>query len=264
MNRFLKKQLVQNDSKILLIVLSGVGGIQSGPNLLTELQQAHKPKLNAIARKACCGLMSASPVGTAPDPIDALSGMLGYGDLKQPTKRPETASQKTFIESFAKRYRMHGAVIADNPLVSRMARLFDLACPKVSGDSDAWLHLASEQLKSFDFCLVYFDAIAKAARQGDYYDKVKTIEKIDSSLAALQDFSFDVLAISGDYSLPTTMAHPSWHPVPVMIQASSVRNDAVQSFDELSCSHGGLGRISYDDLMVLLLAHALRLTPLHN
>ena len=49
------------ENNILLLIIGGLGGMQSGPNMLTELQQAHRPNLNALMRKSVCGFITTSP-----------------------------------------------------------------------------------------------------------------------------------------------------------------------------------------------------------
>ncbi|MBN1541526.1 hypothetical protein JW992_05230 [candidate division KSB1 bacterium] len=260
---FARNQILENESKIVVIVLSGVGGVQSGPNLLTELQQAHKPNLNAIARKSCCSMLHPIAPGIIPDPSVAFLALLGYKDSDLPITPPAAARGKALLESFGDRYRLRGSVITTDKEVKFLARELEIPCPEVPSDFKDWLALAKEQLETVDFCLLHFDAIAHAARRGDYYEKVKAIETIDKSLATLDRIQADVLAVTGDYSLPTTLAQPSWHPVPLMIQAAHARKDMVQSYDELSCSQGGLGFLLSRDVMPLLLAHAGRLSPRH-
>ena len=68
-----------------------------------------------------------------------------------------------------------------------------------------------------------------------------------------------MVAVTGDHSTPAMFKAHSWHPVPVMLSAPFARRDAVKTFTEEACLHGGLGRFPAKDLMGLMLAHAERL-----
>jgi len=57
---------VKNNSKIVLLVFDVLGGVQFGPNSLTELHQAHTPNLDAMSKKSICGLMHPISPGITP------------------------------------------------------------------------------------------------------------------------------------------------------------------------------------------------------
>ena len=63
--------------KIVMIGFSGLGGVQSGPNMLTELQQAFVPNLDALMRRSVSGLLWPYPKGTVPKPDEAWVSLMG-------------------------------------------------------------------------------------------------------------------------------------------------------------------------------------------
>ena len=69
----------------------------------------------------------------------------------------------------------------------------------------------------------------------------------------------DVFVVTADHSTPAVMKAHSWHPVPVLLNSTICRPDAVTRFDEISCIQGGLGRQPSMNLMPIVLANALRL-----
>jgi 2,3-bisphosphoglycerate-independent phosphoglycerate mutase len=102
----------------------------------------------------------------------------------------------------------------------------------------------------------YTDA---AGEDGDFERKVACIEELDAAIPAIVDLGPDVLIVTGDHSTPATLRSHSWHPVPVLLAASTCRPDAATSFGERSCLQGGLGQIEAKYLLPLALAHAGRL-----
>ena len=52
-NLDLMRQLsLENNTKILLLVLDGLGGLPTTPDSLTELEAAHTPNLDSLAARA--------------------------------------------------------------------------------------------------------------------------------------------------------------------------------------------------------------------
>ena len=71
--------LVQdNGSKIILYVWDGVGGIQTGPDSLTELQTARTPNADRLVAEGCCGLLEPVYPGVTPGSGPGHLGLFGY------------------------------------------------------------------------------------------------------------------------------------------------------------------------------------------
>jgi len=65
-------------TRIVFLIADGLGGIQSGPNDLTELQQANKPNLDRLAAEGECGLMDPVAPGITPGSGPGHLGLFGY------------------------------------------------------------------------------------------------------------------------------------------------------------------------------------------
>lgn len=239
----------KNDEKIVLILLGGVGGIQSGPNLLTELQQAHHPHLNALARKSVCGLLMPAAPGVTPAENAALKRLLGWHLEQAPDwkgglglKSCALSSSPDYLRIFAE------AGIAAIASSDAPSELTDRACA---------------ELPTHDFIIIHYAAPEKEGLAGGYYEKIKAVEEFDRLIPRLLEPAPAVVSVCGDHSCPSALGAISWHPVPLLIQASTARYDMVQTFDEIACNAGALGTLRTAELLPLLLAHAGKLAPAH-
>ncbi|UCE82826.1 MAG: 2,3-bisphosphoglycerate-independent phosphoglycerate mutase [Deltaproteobacteria bacterium] len=72
---------VQNDTKVLLLVLDGVGGL-AGPQGKTSLEAAHTPNLDALAKSGVCGFHDPVAPGITPGSGPAHIGLFGYDPFR--------------------------------------------------------------------------------------------------------------------------------------------------------------------------------------
>jgi len=211
------------ENKIILVIIGGLGGVQSGPNMLTELQQAHKPNLNALMRKSICGLVCPAEAGKTPSKSTALAGLLGCSGRPQQT--------------FAKRFHRKALVLTSAPVMRRVAARCSIPV-RICASGVAAVFAAIDR-GGEEILILHIPDAEPFGLQKEYYDKIKILEDIDRHLPELQALDPAVLCVTGDVTLPTAVGRITWHPAPVMIQAKNGRYDMVQSFDEISCSQGG-------------------------
>ncbi len=71
-----------NGSKIVLLVADGLGGLSLEPGGRTELETAHTPNLDALAREGVCGLSTPVLPGITPGSGPGHLGLFGYDPLQ--------------------------------------------------------------------------------------------------------------------------------------------------------------------------------------
>ena len=73
-----KDLLKDAETKILLLVLDGLGGIQKKPGGLTELEAARTPHMDALAAEGICGLHQPAGAGITPGSGPSHLALFGY------------------------------------------------------------------------------------------------------------------------------------------------------------------------------------------
>src|SRR3954467_14385599 len=78
----LKELQEPSDSKIVLLVADGLGGLPVEPGGKTELESARTPNLDACAREGVCGLSVPVLPGITPGSGPGHLGLFGYDPLE--------------------------------------------------------------------------------------------------------------------------------------------------------------------------------------
>lgn len=79
---FIRDLVDPNKSKIVLLLMDGLGGLPTTTGNLTELEAANTPHLDALAAKGICGLQQPVGPGITPGSGPGHLGLFGYDPLK--------------------------------------------------------------------------------------------------------------------------------------------------------------------------------------
>jgi 2,3-bisphosphoglycerate-independent phosphoglycerate mutase len=161
------------------------------------------------------------------------------------------AGEMGHFEPFSKRYGLSGSVISAASLINGIGSSVGLSRVSVQGitgsqDSNipGKIAAAIHELNTKDFVLVNIKGADESGHDGLAGQKRDFITKTDTALAPLLDLPQCIIVICADQSTPCTIKDHSADPVPVLIHGEGVRVDEVTRFDEYSCAHGGLNRIT--------------------
>lgn len=79
---FIDTLVVKNNTKIIFLIMDGLGGLPMGGRDQTELEAARTPNLDALAGKSVCGLLDPVGYGITPGSGPAHFSLFGYDPLK--------------------------------------------------------------------------------------------------------------------------------------------------------------------------------------
>jgi 2,3-bisphosphoglycerate-independent phosphoglycerate mutase len=110
---------VENDTKVVLLVLDGLGGL-AGPEGKTSLEAAHTPNLDAVARSGICGFHDPLGPGLTPGSGPAHIGLFGYDPFQYCIGRGvlDTAGTPFVFRSGDLASRLNFATLASDGTIS--------------------------------------------------------------------------------------------------------------------------------------------------
>jgi 2,3-bisphosphoglycerate-independent phosphoglycerate mutase len=163
------------------------------------------------------------------------------------------------IAPFKEVYGLRAAALAVYPMYKGLARLVGMEVLDAGGSLAEQVATLKKVWDDYDFFFLHYKYTDSTGEDGNFAAKVEMIERFDGELPKVRALKPDVLIVTGDHSTPSKLKSHSWHPVPVVLAAATARFDAVTEFHEAACLRGGLGQFPAKHLMLLALAHALRL-----
>ena len=162
--------------------------------------------------------------------------------------------------SMGNAYRLDPAAIAAYPMYRGLAGVVGMKVIPTGTTFDDELDTLEQHYQEHDLFYIHYKPADAAGEDGDFQAKVKALEELDARIPRLVDLAPDVLVVAGDHATPSILAAHSWHPIPLLLRSRLTRGDGADSFSERTCAAGSLGTFSAVHLMLLILAHAGKLT----
>ncbi|HOX38522.1 MAG TPA: 2,3-bisphosphoglycerate-independent phosphoglycerate mutase [Candidatus Brocadiia bacterium] len=191
--------------------------------------------------------------------------------------RPNAALYRGFSKfrkyrSMYDRYGLKALAVANYPMYRGVSKLLGMELNPITADFKSQCEAVRDRWNDFSFFFVHYKNTDKFGEDGDFENKVKAVEEVDANLPILTALNPNVIVVTSDHSTPAALMKHSWHPVATMLFAHhNVKTkkgavdtvtsmpDAAQTYDEMACASGGLGRQPLMNLMGIALAHAGRL-----
>jgi 2,3-bisphosphoglycerate-independent phosphoglycerate mutase len=162
------------------------------------------------------------------------------------------------LPSFEDAYKLRAAAIASYPMYKGLARLAGMELLQEGAGISGELDTLEGAWADHDFFFVHIKPTDAAGEDGDFDRKVSVIEEVDGLLPRILDLGPDALAITGDHATPAKLKSHSWHGVPFLLHSPYTLPTA-EIFGERACAGGVLGVFPAEEIMGLLMGHALKL-----
>jgi 2,3-bisphosphoglycerate-independent phosphoglycerate mutase len=165
------------------------------------------------------------------------------------------------LEPFSKKHGLTGSCVAGVSLIKGICRVCGLEVIEVPGatggldtDMTSKANTALRELERKDFVLMNVKAADIVSHDGNARRKVEVIERLDSMARILRNGLPEggAIAFCADHCTPVTRMDHSGDPVPLTIYSETSIRDGVQSYDEVACASGALGRLRGKDLLPIL------------
>jgi len=174
---------------------------------------------------------------------------------------PRGAGPFPDIQPFEEKWGLTASCVAGVSLIRGICRTCGLEVVEPAGvtggldtNMEAKARAALAELARKDFVLMNVKATDVASHDGDPVKKVAVIERIDGLAKIIREGAppGTVVVLTADHCTPCARFDHSGDPVPLCIWSEDTLKDGSQSYDEVTCSKGGLGRIRGKDLMPIL------------
>lgn len=161
------------------------------------------------------------------------------------------------LPSYEEIYKLRAAALAIYPMYRGLARLAGMHVVDAGSNTDEQLASLRAAWADHDYFFVHVKKTDSYGEDGNFRAKLEVIEEVDRVMVpAILALGPDVLAVTGDHSTPCSLKSHSWHPVPVLLSAASVRHDRASGFGEDACARGSLGRFRGKHLMTMMMGYA--------
>lgn len=165
---------------------------------------------------------------------------------------------KPALPNFDETYKLSAAAIAGYPMYKGLARLAGMDVLKEGEGIAGEVATLEAAWNDHDFFFLHVKATDAAGEDGDVGRKAAVIEEFDGLLPEILELGPAAIAITGDHATPAKMKSHSWHGVPFLLR-SPYTTPTADTFGERACATGSLGHFAAEEIMGLLMGHALKL-----
>ncbi|MGQ9618574.1 MAG: 2,3-bisphosphoglycerate-independent phosphoglycerate mutase [Candidatus Aminicenantia bacterium] len=163
------------------------------------------------------------------------------------------------IPSMRDRYLLNPVAIAHYPMYKGLARIVGMDVVDVGASLNELVDAIRLNYQKYDFFYAHVKKTDSYGEDGNFENKVKMIEDVDSIIPHILSLNPDVLVITSDHSTPSLLKAHSWHPNPFLLYSRWERRGDAERFTEKECRKGSLGLFYARDAMLLILANSLKL-----
>jgi 2,3-bisphosphoglycerate-independent phosphoglycerate mutase len=156
-------------------------------------------------------------------------------------------------------YKLRCGAIATYPMYRGVAQLCGMDVLPTGDTIESEVETLKQHWVDYDFFFFHVKKTDSRGEDGDFDAKAKVIEHLDEVLPDILALGPDVVIVTGDHSTPAVLKSHSWHELPLLLWAKTIRPDGVTEYGERPCMSGGLGHIHHTDLLPLAMAYAGRL-----
>jgi len=156
-------------------------------------------------------------------------------------------------------FHLKPVAVAHYPMYKGLARLVGMDVADVGPTIEDVFATAEKIYTDYNFFYLHVKKPDAAGEDGNYEEKIKAISEADAFIPRLLALKPEVLAVTSDHSTPCLLKSHSWHPNPFLLHSRTAQQDRVDTFSEIQCASGYLGRFPALNAMPLLMAHAEKL-----
>ncbi len=162
------------------------------------------------------------------------------------------------LPPFERVYELEAAAIASYPMYKGLARLAGMEVLKEGEGIAGEFETLRQNWDAYDFIFLHVKPTDAAGEDGDFGRKSGIIEEVDAQIPLVLDLGPDAFAVTGDHATPARLKGHSWHGVPILLHSPYTLPSA-ERFGERPCAGGTLGVFPAEEIMGLLMGHALKL-----
>lgn len=236
-------------TRVLLVILDGLGGLARAETMRSELEKADIPNIDRLAERSDTGFTLPIAYGVTPGGLAGLHAILGR-DLLRDDHAP--------APRLGEDWQARGAFFSNVEEARLAATGYGFEPSSIHGFESAPAALESVWSR-YDLFVVHSDELDAPALARDFTGKCHILDRFDRIVPALLALGPDVFCIAGTHSTPALLGRRTWHPVPLLIHSTASREGNASRFSEQDNLKGTLGVVPACELLPLLMAHAGRL-----